>query len=724
MGEVGSRRAWRAASAVLLLVLGGLVSWVSGGNASAAGGLTVTLTATPASAGISKIKHVIVIMQENRSFDHYFGMYPGADGIPVDGHGAPTVCVNDPATNQCVYPWHDPSDVSNGGPHDVLSANNDVNGGAMDGFIAEYETALKRCLNKPGNQNCGVPKPQPDVMSYKLRSDLPEYWAYADNYVLQDHMFGPGADVESRRRICTWFRVGRRGVIGRMTRRVVRTRSRGRRSRRYQSAPNYRVDRHHASAEPARSVVGLLRVRRHRARLRGPRRLTCIPLPQSHRTRSIWNPLPYFDTVAATASSGTSSRSTTSPRPRKNGTLPAVSWVVPTDVGQRAPAGEDQRRRNVRDQHDQRGHAGPDWDSTAIFLAWDDWGGFYDHVVPADRRRQRLRHPRARPGDQPVREAGLRRPPDAAASTRTCKFIEDVFLGGQRLDPTTDGRPDPRPVVGKAPASPTSRTTSTSRRRPGRRRAGQHQRRRGRPADPSAAPRPSRGSVVRHRRLRIGNGRSPSPLLDRDQYSGPAISWAVRAARLRSRWSSIPPAPRSPAARRSPGGRSTSATALAARGTGPPSIQTHVYAAPGSYTANTRVTSSTGLTCNDTALVTVNPALRMCGLWATSPSVSTRSTTTFDVSQSSPGNWTIKFGDAKPDLTGTGVPPSAVVHHFDHVGTFTTTLTVTDPTSGLSNVAVCRHRRVGKPCAERSHEGSGRRPRALPTCSPTSGTTA
>ena len=43
------------------------------------------------------------------------------------------------------------------------------------------------------------------------------------------------------------------------------------------------------------------------------------------------------------------------------------------------------------------------------------------------------------------------------------KFIEDDFLGGQRLDPQTDGRPDPRPTVREnARSSATSRTTSTS----------------------------------------------------------------------------------------------------------------------------------------------------------------------------------------------------------------------------------------------------------------------
>ena len=43
-------------------------------------------------AAQSKIKHIIIIMQENRSFDEYFGTYPGADGIPMS-NGIPSVCV-------------------------------------------------------------------------------------------------------------------------------------------------------------------------------------------------------------------------------------------------------------------------------------------------------------------------------------------------------------------------------------------------------------------------------------------------------------------------------------------------------------------------------------------------------------------------------------------------------------------------------------------------------
>ena len=60
--------------------------------------------------GIHKIQHIVVIMQENRSFNSYFETYPGVDGFPTS-NGKFTVCVNDPATSQCVYPFHDPADL-------------------------------------------------------------------------------------------------------------------------------------------------------------------------------------------------------------------------------------------------------------------------------------------------------------------------------------------------------------------------------------------------------------------------------------------------------------------------------------------------------------------------------------------------------------------------------------------------------------------------------------
>jgi hypothetical protein len=70
--------------------------------------------------GIHKIRHVVVVMQENRSFDSYFGTFRGADGIP------PGVCLPDPANGGCVRPFHDRHDKDAGGPHGASEARADV----------------------------------------------------------------------------------------------------------------------------------------------------------------------------------------------------------------------------------------------------------------------------------------------------------------------------------------------------------------------------------------------------------------------------------------------------------------------------------------------------------------------------------------------------------------------------------------------------------------------
>ncbi|MGI0130587.1 MAG: alkaline phosphatase family protein, partial [Thermoplasmata archaeon] len=133
---------------------------------------------------IHKIRHVVVIMQENRSFDSYFGTYPGADGIPKN------VCVPDPATGSCQRPYHDTSDVNGGGPHGQTNAAADIDGGKMDGFVAQAEHAKKGCVD-PTNPNCT--NGPVDVMGYHTAAEIPNYWAYARNFVLQDHMFEPNA---------------------------------------------------------------------------------------------------------------------------------------------------------------------------------------------------------------------------------------------------------------------------------------------------------------------------------------------------------------------------------------------------------------------------------------------------------------------------------------------------------------------------------------------------
>ena len=84
--------------------------------------------------GIHKIRHVVVIMQENRSFDSYFGTFPGADGIPMRD-GRPSVCAPNPVTHGCDHPYHDSRDRNVGGPHGPDAAATDIAHGRMNGYV-------------------------------------------------------------------------------------------------------------------------------------------------------------------------------------------------------------------------------------------------------------------------------------------------------------------------------------------------------------------------------------------------------------------------------------------------------------------------------------------------------------------------------------------------------------------------------------------------------------
>src|SRR5205823_8656899 len=90
-----------------------------------------------AAEGIHKIKHLVVVMQENRSFDEYFGTFPGAEGFPAG------VCVPNPATGGCDEPFHDSTDLDRGGPHAAQSFVADLDGGKMDGFVAQAQARVR-----------------------------------------------------------------------------------------------------------------------------------------------------------------------------------------------------------------------------------------------------------------------------------------------------------------------------------------------------------------------------------------------------------------------------------------------------------------------------------------------------------------------------------------------------------------------------------------------------
>ena len=448
-----------------------------GGSEGAAPGATPTGSQPGQQAsqqGIHKIKHVIVIMQENRSFDTYFGTYPGAAGIPMRG-GVPAVCVPDPKNGGCDRPFHDTADLNHGGPHGATNATADIDGGKMDGFVGQAEHARTGCANSD-NPACGGGSGPPDVMGYHTGAEIPNYWTYARDFVLQDHMYEPNA---------SWSLPAHLFMVSEWSA--------------YCTAHDNPFSCHNALQNPGRPPAGKARARRAAAAARSPgtavrspgaaapaakkrqppiyawtdltyllhkdnvswayyvmkgtepdcaddSAMACAPVKQNAKTPGIWNPLPYFDTVRADHQEGNVQDLSRFYRAAKNGTLPSVSWIAPSGTVSEHPPARVSTGQSYVTGLINAVMQSPDWSSTAIFLTWDDWGGFYDGVRPpsVDENGYGLRvpgiviSPYARQGyiDHQVLSF------DAYDA-----FIEDDFLNGQRIDPRSDGRPDPRPDV-------------------------------------------------------------------------------------------------------------------------------------------------------------------------------------------------------------------------------------------------------------------------------------
>ena len=101
------------------------------------------LNSARATAPISEIKHVVVLMQENRSFDHYFGVMPGVRGFS-DAHAIPGVFQQADPDNPdgYLFPFH--ADTRSTGAqalpstsHSWRPQHDSWNNGAMDGFVRQ-----------------------------------------------------------------------------------------------------------------------------------------------------------------------------------------------------------------------------------------------------------------------------------------------------------------------------------------------------------------------------------------------------------------------------------------------------------------------------------------------------------------------------------------------------------------------------------------------------------
>ena len=402
---------------------------------------------SPASSGLSgihKIQHIVVIMQENRSFDSYFGTFPGADGIPMKD-GVPAVCVPDPVTHACVRPYYDPHDLNHGGPHGSSNAVADIDSGKMDGFITQVGRARQKCAD-PNDPTCRL-SGGTDVMGYHDAREIPNYWAYAENFVLQDHMFEPNASwslpahlfmvsawsatcsVRGDPMSCKSDLNNPGGTHGTVT----------------AGADFAWTDLTYLLHQDNVSWAYYL-AQGSEPDCEDDGQMTCAPIPQKATVPGIWNPLPDFDTVKQDGQTSNVQDLSLFYKAAKDGSLPAVSWVVPNGADSEQPPALVSVGQAYVTGLINAVMQGPDWSSSAIFLSWDDWGGFYDHVVPpaVDQNGYGLRAPGI--VISPYAKRGYI-DPQVLSFDAYLKFIEDDFLSGERIDPKVDGRPDSRPDV-------------------------------------------------------------------------------------------------------------------------------------------------------------------------------------------------------------------------------------------------------------------------------------
>ena len=173
----------------LLKVGAGAGALLGAGHLLQARALDRALAAGSACGTLDEIQHVVIFINENRSFDHYFGTYRGARGFADprarrldDGSGLTVFAQPFPGATGTPYgghlrPFHfdtnHQGECVNDISHEWDAQHAAWNGGKMDKFV---EVHLASNGQRDG----------PNTMGYYGRSDLPFYHALADNFTLCD----------------------------------------------------------------------------------------------------------------------------------------------------------------------------------------------------------------------------------------------------------------------------------------------------------------------------------------------------------------------------------------------------------------------------------------------------------------------------------------------------------------------------------------------------------
>ncbi len=315
-------------------------------------GLVMMLTASTAFAESPRadgpqtttpIRHFITLMQENHTFDNYFGTYPGAEGFP------PNVCMPvNPAVldGPCIKPFHLGNQPITDLDHSTATAIAQYNEGRMDGFISAF---LQR--NEDGRI----------AMGYYDASDIPYYWNLADNFVLFDRMFSSAKDGSFSNHIY-WVAASpiQKDPHGQgyanMTTIFDRLDEKGISWKFY--VQNY---------DPALNYRNINQIQLENAN----RASQVIWVPLLNMDRYLDNPQLSSHIVDLNEYF----------RDLQNGTLPAVSYIVPSGASEHPPGRIQSGEKFVKNliQALMRSSA---WSTSVFMLSYDDWGGWYDHVPP------------------------------------------------------------------------------------------------------------------------------------------------------------------------------------------------------------------------------------------------------------------------------------------------------------------------------------------------------
>jgi phospholipase C len=295
-------------------------------------------TASPPAApgAAARIKHVVVIVQEGRTFDNYFGEYPGAEGI----HTGLEIPLDNRATSSAMLTPH-LLDSPRTSPLDsgTAAAREAWDNGRMDGFVAaQYGRGLS------GDTALG----------HYDRRTVDDYWQLAENYVLFDQLFSAALGGSADNHLFL--------VAGRTLPPAQLSRPEG------FELPTV-FDRLEAAGASWRAYVGHYQPD-----------LTYHAGPSTQLVRVPMLGMPSFADKPQRMQAHLADSSRLYDDLAAN-RLPEVSYVYPGGDSERAPGAVDvgEARVTAMVHAIMRSSA---WPSTAVFVVWSDWGGWYDHVPP------------------------------------------------------------------------------------------------------------------------------------------------------------------------------------------------------------------------------------------------------------------------------------------------------------------------------------------------------